>query len=407
MPTKALIHRAGARRDGDDPGPWFAESVGRRDALVDRLRARNRELLDEVDAVTLIDGHARFVGPHEVEVTGGDERLTVRATTIVVNTGTVPAPPAIPGARTGGRIHDSTTLQHVEPLPERLVIVGAGVVGLEFAGMFAGFGSRVTVVASGGSPLPHEDPDVADAVRSLLAEQGVTFALGVRATALDERPDDVTVTLDDGATLAADAVLLATGRAPATTDLGLDAAGIDVDPHGHVVVDDRLRTTAPGVFAVGDVNGGPRFTYVSLDDHRIVLDQLTGPGTRRTTDRVAVPTTTFLTPPLAGVGLTEAEARATGRPFLVASKPIAAIAAMPRPKAIGDTRGLIKVLVDAETDAVTGATWLGVDAQETINLVALAMRAGVTATELRDGIWTHPSSTEALNEVLGELHPAG
>lgn len=205
--------------------------------------------------------------------------------------------------------------------------------------------------------------------------------------------------------LAVDAVLLATGRRPATDDLGLEVAGIDVDERGAIVVDEHLRTSAHGVFALGDVHGGAQQTYLSLDDHRIVLSQLTGDGSRSTSDRVAVPTTTFLTPPLAAVGLTESEAREQGRDVLVATQKVAAIKAMPRPKTLGDPRGLVKIVVDAGTDEILGARLFHVDAQEVINLIALAVRTGTTATQLRDGIWAHPSSTEALNETLGKLAP--
>jgi pyruvate/2-oxoglutarate dehydrogenase complex dihydrolipoamide dehydrogenase (E3) component len=200
-------------------------------------------------------------------------------------------------------------------------------------------------------------------------------------------------------------VLIAVGRVPVTDDLDLAAAAVEVDGRGFIVVDDRLRTSASGIFAVGDVNGGPQFTYISLDDFRVVLSQLAGDGVRTTADRVAVPNTVFLTPPLARVGMSERDARESGRRVLVAAKNVRDIAAMPRPKIVGDTHGLIKVIVDADTDLVLGATVFSIDAQEVINLLALAMRAGVTASELRDGIWTHPSSTEALNEVLGELRP--
>ena len=172
---------------------------------------------------------------------------------------------------------------------------------------------------------------------------------------------------------------------------------------GAVEVDEHLRTSQPHIFAVGDVNGGPQFTYISLDDYRIVIDQLTGSGTRSTADRIAVPYTVFMTPPLARVGLTEHQARDSGRAVKVATKPIAQIAAMPRARIVGNTRGLMKFVVDAATDNVLGAALLNVDSQELINVVALAMRHGVTATELRDGIYTHPSSTEGFNEVLGTL----
>jgi pyruvate/2-oxoglutarate dehydrogenase complex dihydrolipoamide dehydrogenase (E3) component len=392
---------------------WFADSVARRDTLIDRLNARNHAMLAEVDTVTLVDGQARFVAPHRVEVTAGADRLLVEAETIVVNTGTKPAPSQFAGAADSARIYDSTTLQHVDPLPRRLVVVGAGYVGLEFAGMFAHFGSSVRVVDRHETFLPREDRDVADAVRALLEEQGVEFVMGqvvdsVRDHENDEHGPYTSVTTtghDSTGIIEADAVLVATGRVPATEDLDLDLAGITTDARGYIDVDEHLRTSTPGVFAVGDVNGGPQFTYISLDDHRIVLNQLAGPGTRTTTDRVAVPATTFLTPPLARVGINETQARELGRDVLVATKNVTDIAAMPRPKILGETHGLIKVLVDAETDLILGATLFCVDAQEVINLVAMAMRAGVTASQIRDGIWTHPSTTEAFNEVLTALRP--
>lgn len=396
VPTKALVTSAERRRDGDDPQAFFDDAVARRDGLTARMRARNQQLLDEVDTVTVIDGGARFTGPHQVEVTGGDERVVITADTVVINTGTTPARSDVPGVD-GPRVHDSDSIQHVAPLPRDLVIVGGGFVGLEFAGMFSHFGSRVTLLHRGERLLADEDDDVAAAVLESL--EGIDVRTGIAVKGIMHDGRRVIVGWDAGE-VEADTVLLATGRTPVTADLGLDAAGVELDQRGFVVVDEYLRTTAPGVFAVGDVNGGPQFTYVSYDDHRIVLDQLRGAGTRRSTDRVAVPMTTFLTPPLARVGLTERAARAEGRTIKVAARRVADIAAMPRPKIVGEAHGLIKVLVDVDTDQVLGATWFGVDAQEVINLMAVAMRAGVTATELRDGIYTHPSSTEALNEVL-------
>ncbi|WP_174524594.1 FAD-dependent oxidoreductase [Nocardioides jensenii] len=401
VPTKALVHRAELRRGSDGPAEWFDSAVGARDALIAKLRAKNHAMLDEVDAVTLVDGRARFVGPREVEVAAGDDRLRIAAETVIVNTGTVPARPDLPGAE-GPRIFDSTTLQHVEPLPEHLVIVGGGFIGLEFAGMFARFGSQVTLLNAAERLLPREDEDVAEAVAACLADAGVEVVDEVRATAFTDDGTRVTVE-HEGGKIPADAVLLATGRSPATDGLDLATAGIDVDERGFITVDEHLRTSADGVYAVGDVNGGPQFTYISYDDHRIVLDQLVGVGTRRTTDRVGVPSTTFLTPPLSRVGLSEAEARARGLDVHVLSKKVAEIAAMPRPKIVEEAHGLIKFVVDAKTGLVLGATLFCVDSQELVNLVALGMRADVPAADLRDGIWTHPSSTEAFNEVLAGL----
>jgi pyruvate/2-oxoglutarate dehydrogenase complex dihydrolipoamide dehydrogenase (E3) component len=204
-------------------------------------------------------------------------------------------------------------------------------------------------------------------------------------------------------TVEADAVLAATGRVPATRDLGLQAIGIRTTDRGAIEVDEHLRTSRPHIFALGDVNGGPQFTYVSLDDSRIVMDQLVGEGRRSTADRVAIPNTLFMTPPLATVGLTERQARETGRQVKIASEPVAEIVAMPRAYVVEETRGIMKFVIGAETDKILGAALLSVDAQELINTVALAMRHGIKAAELRDAVCTHPSSTEAFNEVLGTI----
>ncbi|MGO2683635.1 MAG: FAD-dependent oxidoreductase [Microbacterium sp.] len=406
VPTKDLVHSAARRRAEDDPQAWFTDAVAGRDALTEKLRARNHAMLADVETVTLIDGRAGFTGPHDVEVTAGTDRLSIHAQSIVVNTGTVPAAPMFDVE--SARVFDSTTIQHIDPLPERLVIVGGGYVGLEFAAMFASFGSRVTLLDHGGTFLKNEDRDVVDAVRSLLEESGVQIILGADVRSVRDSVDSAVVEAaigDETRELTADAVLVAVGRRPVTDDLNLGAAGVEVDERGFIVVDDRLRTAAEHIFAVGDVNGGPQFTYISLDDNRIVMDQLSGAGRRSTADRVAVPYTVFLTPPLARVGMNEAEARTSGQNVVVAAKAVADIAAMPRPKIVGETHGLIKVLIDADTDLVLGATVFSIDAQEVINLIALAMRQGVTASELRDSIWTHPSSTEALNEVLAAAQP--
>lgn len=401
VPTKALVHQAEQRRPGDDADAYLARAIASRDGLVERLRESNRQLLATVDAVTLVRGEARFVGERTVRVTGGDEALTIRAEHVVVGTGTLPQRPGIPGDD-GPRTHDSTSIQALERVPARLAIVGGGAIALEFASMFARFGSEVTIVARGPAILPDEDDDVRGSVETALTDAGVRILTGATTERIDD--DGVAATVVTSArAVPADAVLLATGRSPATAELDLAAGGIDVDERGFVLVDERLRASAERVWAVGDVNGGQQLTPISLDDHRIVASQLTGAGGRSRDDRVAVPTTIFTTPPLARVGLSEREARERGIAVRVGAKPVAQIAAMPRPKAVGEVHGLVKLVVDAETDLVLGAALHCIDAQEVVNLVALAMRAGVTASDLRDGIWTHPSSTEALNEVLAEL----
>jgi len=270
--------------------------------------------------------------------------------------------------------------------------------------MFQQFGSQVTLLDPRPDILPRLEPAVVDTVRELLASRGVTLRTSTRVREIERAGDGLRVLLDDGS-VDVDAVLVATGRTPVTAGLGLDRAGVGIDARGYIPVDERLRTSADGVYAVGDVNGGPQFTYISLDDNRVVWDQLVGEGRRTTADRVAVPNTTFITPPLSQVGLTPAEALERGHDVLYAAKKVAAIAAMPRPKILGDADGIVTFTVDAASRQLLGATLFCVDSQEIINLVALAMRAGVTADALLNGIWTHPSSTEALNEVLAELKP--
>ena len=402
VPTKDLAESAHQRRASDDPATFFDAAVAGRDALITKLNAANHGMLE--GKATLFDGTARFVGPKEVAITTADGEVRVSAETIIIGTGATPLMPSIRGID-GPGVYDSTTIQHASPFPEQLVIVGGGFVALEFADMFTNFGSQVTVLDRSDVFLPHLDRDVAQPVHDNLTQRGVVFHTGVEVNAI-EQIDGARrrVVTQDGA-YEADAVLAAVGRVPATADLALDVAGIATDERGFITVDDQLRTNVDGVFAVGDVNGGPQFTYISLDDNRIVYDVVMGAGRRRVSDRLAVPTTTFLTPPLSQVGLTPQQASLAGHDVLVARKDIAKIAAMPRPKIMGETTGFMSFTVDAQDEKILGATIYSIDSQELINMVALAIRLGATVSDLRDGIWTHPSSTEAFNEVLGELAP--
>lgn len=402
VPTKDLVASAEARRPDDDPQDYFTQAVANRDTLIDALNHANHAMLE--GQVTLLDGQARFTGPKEVIVhtAGGD--VVVAARTVVVGTGAVPTRPDIPGLDLPG-VYDSTTIQHAAPFPRRLAVIGGGFVGLEFASMFQLFGSTVTLLNAGSVLLPRAEPVVARSVADVLSRRGVSIRNGARVSGIQQTSGGLHLRLADGGGVEADAVLVAVGRTPVTADLGLDVAGIATDQNRFVTVDDRLRTSVDGVFAVGDINGGPQFTYISLDDNRIVFDQLAGDGSRSTVDRVAVPTTTFITPPLSQVGLTPDQAQRQGYEVLYASKDVAKIATMPRPKIVGDPDGVITFTVDATTRHILGATLFCVDSQELINLIALAVRTGTTADQLLNGIWTHPSSTEALNEVLAELKP--
>jgi pyruvate/2-oxoglutarate dehydrogenase complex dihydrolipoamide dehydrogenase (E3) component len=407
VPTKALVHRADTRRDADEPQAWYQQAIGAVEQLTTLLRGKNFQMLDTIDTVTVVTGRARFLDPTTVEVAAGSDRLTISAETIVINTGAEPVIPDIPGLRASEHLVISTDLLHTSTLPNRLVVLGGGYLGLEFAAMYQQYGSEVTILEATPALMAREDDDIAAAVTGILADDGITVVTDARCTGVHDNSDNtVTITYEqDGLqhTLQADTVLAAVGRTPATRGLGLESAGVRTTDRGAVEVDERLRTSRPHIYALGDVNGGPQFTYVSLDDSRIVTDQLIGTGTRTVKDRVAVPQTVFITPPLSTVGLTEKQARDYGHRVAIASKPIAQIAGMPRARIVGDTRGLMKFVIDADTDQILGAALLCVDSQELVNTVALAIRHQVTASELRDAIYTHPSATEGFNEVLATI----
>ncbi|PZG18086.1 dihydrolipoyl dehydrogenase family protein [Nonomuraea aridisoli] len=403
VPTKALVHHSRKRRPEDAPQEWYARSVAEVHALTSMFRAGNRDAMQSAETITLLTGRARFTGPHTVEVAQGGGHATVTADTIVINTGSEPIVPDIAGLRDSKRLVTSTDLIHSTDLPERLVIIGGGYLGLEFASIYGQFGSQVTVLEAAPEILGRLDDDVAEAALDVMRGEGVEFVTSAAVTEVRDGVAQTDVVYErDGQrhSVPADAVLAAVGRAPVIRGLDLDAAGVRTSERGGIEVDEHLRTSQPHIFALGDVNGGPQFTYISLDDSRIVLDHLVGEGRRSRADRVAIPATLFMTPPLATVGLTEREARAAGHRVRIAKQAVADIVAMPRAYVVEETRGLMKFVLDAETDEILGAALLSVDAQEIVNTIALAMRHHVTAAELRDAVYTHPSSTEALNDVL-------
>lgn len=406
VPTKMLVHYSGQRRAGDTSQDWYEHAINGVRDLTTALRNGNFEALNNGETTTVITGRASFEDAHTIGVGEGEDRLRITAETIIVNTGSEPVIPPIPGLSESTYLHTNVELIHRMTLPGRLVIIGGGYLGLEFASIYNRFGSQVTVLEGAPRLLGREDDEVAEATVAILVDEGVELVTGARVVEVRDNAGTVTVVYEHDGTrgeVEADGVLAAVGRAPATKGLALEAAGVVVDGKGAVVVDDQLRTSQPHIFAVGDVNGGPQFTYISQDDGFIVADQLLGTGKRRVSDRVAVPQVLFTTPPLATVGLTEKQARAEGRNFTVAREDVRDIVAMRRAHVVEETRGLMKFLVDADTDQVLGAALLSIDAQELINTVALAMRHGITATELRRSIYTHPSSTEAFNGVFGAI----
>ncbi|MER6082994.1 FAD-dependent oxidoreductase [Streptomyces sp. NPDC001833] len=360
--------------------------------VVDGMVAGNhKQFLDS--GMDLVLGQARFIAERTVEVTlnSGGSRV-VRGAETVINTGTRPRIPDIPGLAEAG-VLTSDSLLELERLPERLTIVGGGIVGLEFAQMFAAFGSRVTMIESKERLLPREDEDIAQAVTELLSADGIEIVTGAPVTSLERGADgQATTRLADGTEVIGDDVLVAVGRAPVTAQLALQAAGVKTTQAGFVVVDEHLATSAPHTWAAGDVAGSPQFTHVSLDDYRILKANLAG-GDRSTGDRL-IPYTIFLTPELARVGLTEEQARTAGHRVRIAKLPVAAI---PRARTMRETAGLFKAVVDAKTDRILGVSLLGPEAGEVVTIVQTAMLADLPYTALRDMIITHPSMGEALN----------
>jgi pyruvate/2-oxoglutarate dehydrogenase complex dihydrolipoamide dehydrogenase (E3) component len=404
IPTKALVTSARlARRVAT------AESLGlnlgklevdlrllrshKEGVVSEMVDLNHRQFLDS--GMDLVLGEARFVAERTVEIHLNDGgRRVVRGGDVVINTGTVPHLPAVPGLAEAGALN-SETIQQLDRIPERLVVLGGGYVGLEFAQMFAAFGSRVTVLDRNLTLLPQEDPDITEVLSEYLREDGVEMLRGVSVKEVVRETDGVRVFLEDGRSLVADDVLAATGRDPVTAGLGLDAAGVRTDERGFIRVDERLATDAPHTWAVGDVAGSPQFTHVSLDDYRVVKENIAG-GSRSTADRL-VPWNLFTDPELARVGLTEAQARATGRNVRVARLPVKAI---PRSRTLRDTRGVWKAVVDRDTDEILGVALLGPESSEVLTVVQTAMWAGLPFTALRDGLIAHPTMAEGLNALF-------
>ncbi len=423
VPTKTLLHSADMHRAAEASLPdeeAYAQAMGRKRTLREKMNAANLAMVTS-PGVLVMTGRARFTGPKTVEVAAGEETLTVTADKVVINTGATPRVPSIPGLGDDPLSHPlvmtSTELIDTDALPRRIALLGGGFISLELANMYAEFGSEVTVINRESRLMPGEDPDTAAAVEDVLAETGVRFLHGVEIRSAASGEEDSAPVLqielqkrdgDDVESLTVDALVVSVGRVPATEGLGAEKAGVELAEGGAVTVDEHLRTTAEGVWAAGDVTGGPQFTYVSFDDVRIILPQiLTGAEGKRTTEnRGPIPSTTFVTPPFARVGLTAAQAHEKaaeeGWEVTVFRKNIADIAVMPRPKAVGDPRGFMQVVVDSASETILGATLFCVDAQEIINLVTMAMKHGLPYTALRDAVYTHPSSTEGLNGLLAQ-----
>lgn len=407
IPTKSLVHSAAlsAAQGGtfDERAARYAAAIDEKDRVTGLLRGKNYHKLADLPNVKVVDGTASFVDATHLEVERPDGmREAIEATQVFVNTGARPFVPPIPGVD-GPRVHVSETLLDVRTLPERLVVIGGGYIGIEFASLYANFGSQVTVVQDGEEFLPREDAEIAAAVLASLEARGIRVVRGADVRRIDDGPDEALVTVAvNGAEerLPADAVLVATGRRPNVAGLNLEAAGVELTGRGAVRTDEHLRTTAPNIWAMGDVVGGLQFTYLSLDDFRIVRDDVLGDGVRTTANRGTVPYSVFLDPPFSRAGMTEQEARAAGLNVKVAKLPAAAI---PKAQLLQKPTGLLKAVIDADTDLVLGVHLFCEESYEMVNTAKLAMDAGLPYQVLRDAVYTHPTMSEAFNDLFAQV----
>jgi pyruvate/2-oxoglutarate dehydrogenase complex dihydrolipoamide dehydrogenase (E3) component len=411
-PTKTMVASARvaylARRAADYGvrcGPVDVDMTQvrhRKQTIVDDFRTSGQRRLENAENVELIFGDGRFTAHGVVEVTlngGGARTLTAEA--IFINTGARPARPAIDGLDSVNAF-DSTSIMELNALPEHLLILGGGYIGLEFGQMFRRFGSTVTVVQRGKQLLTREDEDVAAEVHKVLQEDGIEVLLQTEATRVQAAAGGVVLHLRGPAgeqTVAGSHLLVAVGRVPNSDRLNLGAACVYVDARGFIRVNDRLETNVAGIYALGDVNGGPAFTHISYDDYRIIRNNLLRGGQSTTRDRL-VPYTVYIDPQLGRIGLTEHEARAQGRTIRVAKIPMSWVA---RALEMAEPRGFMKAVVDVETRQIVGAAVLAVEGGEIMSMLEIAMMAKLPYTALEDGVFAHPALAEGLNTLFTSM----
>lgn len=404
IPTKSLVFQSQDRyKSTESNEDYYQESIQEKDQLTSTLRDKNFHMLDDQETVMVYTAKATFIDNNKIQLNADTESLELTADTFFINTGSSPIIPPIDGLEETDYVYTSTTLQERNELPEKLIIVGGGYIGLEFASMYANFGSEVTVIDSSKEFLSNDDRDIATEVQKIFEEKGITIQLDSRVQSVKNKDSGVAVTYQTGDTTEeayGSALLLATGRKPNTEGLGLENTSVQQDEKGAIIVDDYLKTNVEHIWALGDVNGGPQFTYISLDDFRIVRDQLFGKGTYSKKERKNVPYSVFIEPVLSHVGLNEKTAKEKGIDYKLASIPAAGI---PYARIIKQTDGLLKALVDPETDEILGCTLFCADSSEMINTVRIAMEAKLPYSRLKDNIFTHPSMSEALNDLFSSF----
>lgn len=410
MPTKAMVASAYAahlaRRGADygvTTGPItidFARVMARKDTVRFNSRKGVEGWLKGMPNITVIEGHARFEGPHEVRV--GGELLS--ADQIFLNVGGRAATPDFPGVEDVPYL-TNVSIMDLDTLPRHLIVIGSSYIGLEFAQMFRRFGSEVTVIEKGPRLIGREDADVSDAILAILEKEGINFRLNAECIRFAKRGDEVVAGVDCTAgapEIVGSHLLLATGRRPNTDDLDLDRAGVKTDARGYVEVDETLRTNVPHIFAMGDCNGRGAFTHTAYNDFEIIAANLIDGEARKVSDRIAT-YGLFIDPPLGRAGMTETEARKSGRKLLIGTRPMTRVG---RAVEKGETEGFMKVIVDADSKEILGASILGTGGDEAVQSILDVMYAGKPYTTITHAVHIHPTVSELIPTVFGDLHPA-
>jgi pyruvate/2-oxoglutarate dehydrogenase complex dihydrolipoamide dehydrogenase (E3) component len=411
-PTKVMVASARiaylirrASEYGVHPGAVqvrLADVRNRVRAIVEEFSSGSERQLEATAGLELIRGEGSFIGPRIVRIqlnAGGVRELSGKV--VVIDTGCRPARPDVPGLDSVPWL-DSTSILDLGATPDHLLVLGGGYIGVEFAQMFRRFGSRVTLVQKGWQLLPREDPDMAESLAAILREDGIEIILDAKASRISGSGGEIrlTVRVDGGEReVTGSHLLVATGRTPNTDALNLQASGVEMDERGFIPVDERLETNVPGVYALGDVNGGPAFTHVSHHDNQILRENLLHNAGRTTAGRL-VPFTVFTDPQFGRVGLTEKEARAQGHSVRIARLPMIQVA---RAVEIGEVRGVLKAVVDARTDLILGCAALGIEGGEIMSMVQLAMMGGLAYQRLRDDMFAHPTLARGLNNLFAHF----
>jgi pyruvate/2-oxoglutarate dehydrogenase complex dihydrolipoamide dehydrogenase (E3) component len=409
-PTKTMVASAQVAHYARDAARWGVRAgdvsvdmpavVARKIQKVQNGRAGIQKRIDARPTVKLVHGQAKFTGPHQVQV--GTE--VFESEKIFIDTGTRPAIPQIPGIDTV-RFLTNATVMELQTVPEHLLILGGGYIGLEFAQIFRRFGSRVTIIHTGARIMPREDSDIASALQKALEAEGIVFRVNTATKRAEDRKGVIALTVESprgSETLQGSHLLIATGRRPNSDDLCLETAGVATDAHGYVKVNGRMETNVPGIWALGDVKGGPAFTHISYNDYQIAYANIIE-GANLSIENRYLPYALFTDPQLGRVGITESGAREAGRKFKMGTFPMSSVS---RAIERDETAGLMKIIVDAQSDRILGAAILGSEGGETVQILGAMILADAPYTILKGAVYIHPTLAEGFFGLMESVKPA-